>query len=57
MERTVFAQHQAPVAVAARPYAGLGICFQWRNVAVMTGLDSTNAATKRSARHLGKAPT
>ena len=57
MERTVFAQHQAPVAVAARPYAGLGICFQWRNVAEMTGLDSTNAATKRSARHLGKAPT
>ncbi len=56
MERTVFAQHQAPVAVAARPYADLGICFQWRNVAPMTGF-STNAATKRSARHLGKAPT
>ena len=65
MERTVFAQHQAHVAVAARPFAGFGNCFQWRtmaNVASMTtasnaGLKCTKAATKRSARHLGMAST
>jgi hypothetical protein len=53
------------MAVAARPFAGFGNCFQWRtmaNVASMTtasnaGLKSTKAATKRSARHLGMAST
>jgi hypothetical protein len=59
MDRTVFAQHQAPVAFAARPYACVasGIGFQWRNAATMTGLKSANAATKRTARHLEKVPT
>jgi len=59
MERTDFVQHLAPVAVAARPYAGFGICLQWRNGMAVMGQKSTttNAATKRTARHLGMAPT
>jgi hypothetical protein len=59
MDRTVFAQHQAPVAAAARPYACAvsGIGFQWRNVANMAGLDTATTATKRPARHLEKVPT
>ena len=57
MDRTKYATHTAPVAAAARECAGFGIGFQWRNVATMAGLTSTNAATKRSARHLGMAPT
>lgn len=65
MERTVVAQHQAHVAVAARPYAGFGNSFQWRtmanvactNAATSAGLKSTKATTKRSARHLGMAST
>jgi hypothetical protein len=59
MERTVFAQHLAPVATAARPYACAvsGIGFQWRNVANMAGLTTATTATKRPARHLEKVPT
>lgn len=59
MDRTVFAQHQAPVAAAARPYACAvsGIGFQWRNVANMAGLTSATTATKRPARHLENVPT
>ena len=59
MERTVFAQHQAPVAAAARPYACAvsGIGFQWRNAVTMNGLKPATTATKRPARHLEKVPT
>jgi hypothetical protein len=59
MERTVFAQHLAPVAVAARPYAcaASGIGFQWRNVANMCDLKAATTATKRPARHLGTETT
>ena len=63
MDRTMYATHMAPVAAAARPCAGFGIGFQWRNVTtdaalVIAGLaKSRNAATKRSARHLGMATT
>ena len=63
MDRTMYATHMAPVAVDARPCAGFGIGFQWRNVTtdaalVIAGLaKSRNAATKRSARHLGMATT
>jgi hypothetical protein len=58
MDRTMYATHMAPVADAARPCAGFGIGFQWRNVTLIAGLaKSRNAATKRSARHLGMATT
>ena len=63
MDRTMYATHMAPVADAARPCAGFSMGFQWRNVTtnaalVIAGLaKSRNAATKRSARHLGMATT
>jgi hypothetical protein len=60
MDRTMYATHEAAMADAARPCAGFGIGFQWRNVALNAGLaKSRNAATatKRTARHLGKATT
>ena len=57
MERTKYATHTARMADAARLCAGFGIGLQWRNVAPMAALKSANTATKRSARHLGMAPT
>jgi hypothetical protein len=59
MDRTDFAQHQAPVAAAARPcaYDGFGLGFQWRNVGNMAGISAATTATKCSARRLGTATT
>ncbi len=65
MNRTDFAQHLAPVAVAPRPCAGFGIGYQWRAMAehlvnslgLMSAAATTNATTKRTARRLGMATT
>jgi hypothetical protein len=58
MDRTMHAIEMAPMAVDARPCAGFGIGYQWRNVTLNAGLaKSRTAATKRSARHLGMATT
>jgi hypothetical protein len=57
MKRTVLAQHQAPVAGAARSCGGSGLGNPWR-AEDMSRLGFANAlTTKRPARHLGNATT
>jgi hypothetical protein len=58
MIRTAFAKHMAPVVMAARPCAGIGVGYQWRNrLVAVHELKSVDNTTKRTTRRLEMATT